>query len=181
MTAGLTYEIIQAIADDSANLVSISRQTFIETFADVNTPENMQQYLTTRLSEDKIAEELAEKNSRFYLVKSEDKIIAYLKLNSGAAQTELKSDDTLEIERIYVTSQFKGKGIGNLLMNKALSVAKELLANTVWLGVWEHNQPAIDFYKKSGFVEFSRHAFTLGADTQTDLMMKLIIDHNSID
>jgi ribosomal protein S18 acetylase RimI-like enzyme len=44
----------------------------------------------------------------------------------------------------------------------------------VWLGVWEKNLRAIQFYKKNGFVEFDQHLFILGDDPQTDIMMKLM-------
>jgi len=45
----------------------------------------------------------------------------------------------------------------------------------VWLGVWEENQRAINFYKRNGFKEFGKHSFIVGDDEQTDLMMKLLI------
>jgi ribosomal protein S18 acetylase RimI-like enzyme len=43
----------------------------------------------------------------------------------------------------------------------------------VWLGVWEQNHRALQFYKKNGFVPFDTHIFKLGNDEQTDIMMKL--------
>jgi len=43
----------------------------------------------------------------------------------------------------------------------------------IWLGVWEKNQKAIDFYEKNGFVPFDKHIFVLGDDKQTDIMMKM--------
>ncbi len=46
------------------------------------------------------------------------------------------------------------------------------MVNYVWLGVWEENKRAIQFYAKNGFVEFDKHIFVLGNDAQTDIMMK---------
>ena len=43
----------------------------------------------------------------------------------------------------------------------------------IWLGVWEENHRAINFYTKNGFVAFDKHIFVLGEDAQTDIMMKL--------
>jgi hypothetical protein len=43
-------------------------------------------------------------------------VIGYLKLNSGASQTELKEDTALEIERIYVLKAYHGKAVGQLLI-----------------------------------------------------------------
>jgi ribosomal protein S18 acetylase RimI-like enzyme len=42
----------------------------------------------------------------------------------------------------------------------------------IWLGVWEHNEHAISFYKKFGFEQFGDHIFMLGNDAQTDLLLK---------
>ena len=71
--------------------------------------------------------------------------------------------------------EYQGKHIGQLLYNKALYVANEKMVDYLWLGVWEENLKAINFYKKNGFVEFDKHIFKLGEDEQTDLMMKRYI------
>ena len=39
----------------------------------------------------------------------------------------------------------------------------------------EHNEPAIRFYEKNGFVKYSNHIFKLGDDDQTDLLLKKIL------
>jgi ribosomal protein S18 acetylase RimI-like enzyme len=100
-------------------------------------------------------------------------VIGYLKLNKGGSQTELKDNDALEIERIYVLKEFHGKKVGQMLFEKAIQIAKEQNAEFVWLGVWEENKRAIQFYTKNGFVEFDQHVFVLGDEPQTDIMMKL--------
>ena len=38
-------------------------------------------------------------------------------------------------------------GVGRELYNHALKVAREHGYNKIWLGVWEHNLKAIQFYK----------------------------------
>ncbi|MEY4459269.1 MAG: hypothetical protein RIT38_474, partial [Bacteroidota bacterium] len=91
----------------------------------------------------------------------------------GASQTELKDNTALEIERIYVAKAFHGKKIGQLLYDKAIEVAKVKMVEYIWLGVWEENHRAINFYTKNGFVAFDKHIFVLGEDAQTDIMMKL--------
>jgi ribosomal protein S18 acetylase RimI-like enzyme len=103
----------------------------------------------------------------------DEKVIGYLKLNMGGSQTELKDNDALEIERIYVLKDFHGKKVGQLLFDKAITIAKEQQVAYVWLGVWEENKRALQFYTKNGFVEFDQHIFVLGDEAQTDIMMKL--------
>jgi len=166
-------EITRATLNELDQLQKIGRQTFYETFSSVNTEENMNKYLEEGFSKEKLTDELSDKKAEFYFVTLDSKVIGYLKLNFGQSQTELKDDKALEIERIYVLKEFHGKKVGQLLYDKAIEVAKLTNADYVWLGVWEENPRAINFYKKNGFVEFDKHIFTLGDDEQTDIMMKL--------
>lgn len=158
---------------DILQLQKIGRETFFETFSEVNTKENMTKYLEEVFSLEKLTSELENKDSEFYFAVLNENLIGYLKLNFGQSQTELKDEEALEIERIYVLKDFHGKKVGQLLYEKALSIAKEKKSDYVWLGVWEENPRAINFYKKNGFVEFDKHIFRLGNDEQTDIMMKL--------
>ena len=157
---------------DIDDLQLISKQTFLETFADLNTESDMKKYLDENLSIDKLTSELIIPDSEFYFSSIYSNVIGYLKINFGQAQTELKDQKAFEIERIYVLKEFHGKKAGQILFDKALQIAARKKADFIWLGVWEKNARAISFYKKNGFVEFDRHIFILGDDAQTDIMMK---------
>jgi ribosomal protein S18 acetylase RimI-like enzyme len=157
---------------DVEQLQIIGRDTFIETFSAVNTEENMKNYLEGSFSTTKLMEEVANEDSQFYFAVLDGGVVGYLKINTGQAQTELKEDHGLEIERIYVQKAYHGKNVGQFLYEKALAVAGALGASYVWLGVWERNAKAIRFYTKNGFVPFDKHIFKLGDDEQTDIMMK---------
>jgi ribosomal protein S18 acetylase RimI-like enzyme len=165
-------KIVSAAPADVVLLQNISIQTFSETFSAVNTLEDMWQYLNESLSLSKLSDELNNKLSQFYFAVLEEEVIGYLKLNTGHAQTDVKDNDALEIERIYVSQAFLGKNIGKLLYEKAVQIARQAGARYIWLGVWEKNFRAISFYKKNGFVEFDQHVFMLGTDKQIDIMMK---------
>jgi GNAT superfamily N-acetyltransferase len=56
----------------------------------------------------------------------------------------------LFLEDIYVREEFRGKGIGKLLMAEVAAIAlREGLGAMRWV-VLDWNKPAIDFYKKLG-------------------------------
>jgi len=154
-------------------LVIISRETFYETFHNQNTETDMNTFLSESFSEAQLTKEFNKPNSYFYFAKINKQIAGYLKLNFGNAQTELQDDQAVEIERIYVLQTFQGTKIRKALFEKTLNIAKEKNLNYVWLGVWEKNLKAIQFYTKNGFVTFDTHKFVLGNDVQTDIMMKL--------
>jgi ribosomal protein S18 acetylase RimI-like enzyme len=169
----ININILAVNGNDINQLQEISMQTFYESFSSVNTEENMTQYLAEAYSLEKLTNELNNPNSSFYFAVVNDKIIGYLKINFGDSQTELNQDNALEIERIYVLKEYHGKNIGQLLFEKSMELAIHKKADYVWLGVWEANPRAINFYKKNGFVEFDKHIFKLGDDEQTDIMMKI--------
>jgi ribosomal protein S18 acetylase RimI-like enzyme len=132
-----TIDIQKATLQDINQLQQIGRQTFAETFTAGNSEENLKKYLDEGFSIAKLTTELSNPDSEFYFAFFNGKVIGYLKLNMGQAQTELKDAKALEIERIYVLQEFHGKKIGQLLYKKALEVAKARNADYVWLGVWE--------------------------------------------
>lgn len=165
--------ISKVTVNEVEKLRSISIQTFTETFSEENTENDMQKYILENLNSEKLNKELLTVDSEFYFIKVNQQIIGYLKLNSKKAQTEAQTDDSIEIERIYIIKEFHGKHYGKLLLQKAIDVALENHCIYIWLGVWEHNFKAIAFYKKNGFNQFDQHVFKLGEDEQIDLLMKL--------
>ena len=157
---------------DVSILRGIARDTFIETFSEANKAEDMERYLTENFSEEQLARELSNPDSFFYVAEVNGHVVGYLKLNTAHAQTEPQAADALEIERIYVLSNYHGGGVGQALYHHAMSVAEDRKASYVWLGVWEHNHRALRFYEKNGFIAFGTHIFQLGNDQQTDILMK---------
>lgn len=167
--------LVKITSSDLGELQKLARQTFLETFAPVNTEENIQDYLQNGFTDDKLLKEIANPGSSFYFAKLNGKSIGYLKINFENAQTELQDSDALEIERIYVLQEFHGQKAGQFIFGKALQIAKNHGLKYIWLGVWEKNEKAIKFYEKNGFIPFDKHSFVLGTDIQTDVMMKLIL------
>ncbi|MFM2156440.1 MAG: hypothetical protein RL516_1189 [Bacteroidota bacterium] len=166
-------EIQKATIANIDELQKISRDTFFETFAHSTSEANMNHYLENNFSTETLSEELNHPNSEFYLAKLEDAVLGYLKINYSGAQTELNDQKSLEVERIYIGKEFYGKGVGQLLLDFALQIAKQQQMDYVWLGVWEENHRAIQFYLKNGFITFDKHVFMLGKEVQNDFMMKL--------
>jgi ribosomal protein S18 acetylase RimI-like enzyme len=166
-------EISKVTINEVELLRNISVQTFTETFAHQNSESDMRKYVSENLSIEQLSKELNTKGSSFYLLKLNSDMIGYLKINTGKAQTELKNDISLEIERIYIKQEFHGKNIGKQLLDKAIEIANEHHYQYIWLAVWELNLKAIAFYKKHSFVEFDKHVFKLGDDEQIDIMMKM--------
>ena len=168
-----TIEIRKATVADLETIKNISIQTFKETFAAVNTPENIANYIKESFNSEQLKMELNNFNSQFYVAYLNTKVVGYLKINVGDAQTETISKNALEVHRIYVLQKYHGKNIGQLLIDEVKKIAQHSSVDCIWLGVWEENHRALRFYTKNGFIVFDKHVFTLGNDDQTDLLMQL--------
>jgi len=169
-------KLIHADASHASVLAKLALDTFCESFEKVNNPEDFWAYVNEAFQEAKIEEELNEPGSLYILAYVNDELAGYARIRQSSEVNEkFPGKKTIELQRIYAGQKFIGKGVGKALMNYCLEQAKKQNAEILWLGVWEHNQRAQQFYKKLGFETFSSHVFMLGKDAQTDILMKLNI------
>ncbi len=175
--------IKQCKADDIEALRKISYDTYNDTFREMNTRETMDKYLNEAFAREKLLAELSNPGCSFFFIYSGRECpdsgsaypAGYLKLNTAPSQTDINDPLSLEIERIYVVREYKGKGLGKVLINYAAQNALELGKKYLWLGVWEKNEEALSFYKKMGFEIEGKHSFRMGDEIQSDFVMKKML------
>lgn len=153
-------------------LASLGRSTFYEAFHKDNNPVDLEMYLDAAFAKAQLEKELSNPDCHFFFGYYGDELVGYLKLNTGNAQNEFKADKSVELERIYVSTNFQGKGIGNQLLNFAENFAKERDKDYLWLGVWERNPNAIRLYERQGYEKIDTHIYVIGTDPQTDFIMR---------
>jgi ribosomal protein S18 acetylase RimI-like enzyme len=154
-------------------LREISISTFIDTYAHLNTPENVALHVETAYARNKLLEELTHPHIAFFFFFRNNNLVGYTKLCWEDTQTESMEERSMEIERIYVNLPYQGLGIGRLMVDHCKAFALKNYKTHLWLGVWEKNPEAIGFYKKVGFKPFGRHTFTVGVDVQQDILMEM--------
>lgn len=167
----MSIKIKKCSLNDITALREISIETFNDTFKDQNSPENMKAYLETAFRSEQLKTELSNPSSKFYFVYYDDNLAGYVKVNMNEAQSEKMSEDSLEIERIYIRKNYQKHGLGKFLLNHAVKIATEHNKKNIWLGVWEKNENAIAFYQKMGFIHTGEHSFYMGNDKQIDFIM----------
>lgn len=164
-----------ACREDGWLVADISRQTFYETFAAHNTAADMELFLDEQFTRGRLMLEVGEPGLYFFLAYANGKLAGYLKLREGNLPASISNKNALEIARIYVLAAYAGKGLGKALMEKSIEVGKQLHKQALWLGVWEKNARAIDFYTSWGFKRFGEQEFLLGNDVQQDWLMEKIL------
>jgi len=163
-------------AADLDALVSVGIETYRGTFSGMTSKAVMDEYLGTAFDGERIRQEIDNPGSLFLFLEVDGGIAGYIKVNESDAQTDLREPDGLEIERIYLRSGFQGKGLGRVLLEKGLEIARREGKRCVWLGVWEKNTAAIGFYERMGFVKDGTHDFFMGGERQTDFIMRRAVE-----
>jgi ribosomal protein S18 acetylase RimI-like enzyme len=161
----------RATPEDAAGLAAFGRQAFTDTFGAVNTPEDLALYLAATYGPDLQRAELANPRVSCWLAESAGRIAGYALLRRGPPPSMVPDDSAIELGRLYAGREFIGLGIGSLLMRAALDEARDAGIRTIWLGVWEHNPRALDFYRRWKFEIVGRQPFLLGRDLQQDYIM----------
>jgi diamine N-acetyltransferase len=175
----MSLSIRYATKEDAALIADISRQTFYETFAADNTKDDMDKFLNQQFTKGRLMLEVGSAENTFLLAYKDNEVAGYVKLREANVPKSLNNSNALEIARIYSMVGMIGKGVGKLLMQSSIDIAKEKRKEVLWLGVWEKNQRAIDFYTKWGFEKFDETNFLLGNDMQKDWLMKKYLQNDS--
>ncbi len=96
-----------------------------------------------------------------YIIKKDNKIIAYLKLS------KIKNDEykeSIELQSLYVLKEYQKTGIGKELIQKAFNEAKKAGYKKMIIGCLEENK-SNGFYKKMGGKFIKKREFNLPNQT----------------
>jgi len=162
---------------DAELIADMSRQTFYDTFAAVNTKEDMDKFMNEQFNRETLIKEVGAPGNLFLLAYDGEEPLGYVRIREGERHSEFENQTSIEIARIYATKSSIGKGVGKALMQECIRIAKEMKRDIIWLGVWEKNDRAIEFYRKWGFEKFAEHDFVLGDDVQTDWLMSRKVEN----
>ena len=105
------------------------------------------------------------------------RLLVFSNLTGGQAQTEPveaehSMENAFEVHRIYVLKSHQGQGFGKEMFDFAMQEAVKRGFFWVWLGVWEKNFKAQNFYFKYGFERFSEHKYVTGETVDIDWLIR---------
>ncbi len=165
-----------ATAADASALASFASQCFDDTFARDNDPRDMTAYMDTAFGENVQRAEITEPHQLVLLAEREGALVGYAMLRDGPGPDVVGDRDSIELARLYVMKDAIGGGVGAALMQRCLDEAMSRGRRTMWLGVWEHNQRALAFYRRWQFTDVGSHVFVLGRDRQIDRLMSRLVE-----
>lgn len=166
----MKFTLRRAGLEDAAALSRLAADSFEETFTGTCTAADMEGYLRETYNEAAFRQ-LLEDESVFILLGSDaqGQMAGYAQWKADAPPFDYRGKRAVELQRLYVLKDFYGTGLSHLLMDAYEAAAINGGADTLWLGVWEHNYRAQAFYRKRGFGPTGHsHPFPIGQTPQTD-------------
>lgn len=111
-------------------------------------------------------EAILDKGGYIFLAREGDRII-------GTAGIANEGNAIYELVKMTVASEFRGKGISKMLIEKCLDKATELKAKKIFLYSNSQLQTAISLYKKYGFVHVdASNSPLVTADVKMELTLQ---------
>jgi ribosomal protein S18 acetylase RimI-like enzyme len=160
-----------ADARDAKALAALAEATFRETFASTNTVDDMDLHCRNSYGEQIQAREITSGTMLTLLCEDAGALVGFAQLRWEHAPECVAGASPGEIQRLYVASEWHGRGVAGRLMESGLEHLAARGSDVAWLGVWERNPRAIAFYRKFGFAEVGEHVFPVGNDPQRDIVM----------
>ncbi len=116
---------------------------------------------------------LARPDTALWVVEHGPQIVGFATLVLGSPDPIDGRTDGAEIPRIYLLAPAQGRGLAKAMLAEIESYALEMGANHLWLDAMLEAPWAWQAYKKWGFSEIGRSAFTMGIKPEFKPMLVL--------
>ena len=164
--------IRRAVENDYKILVNLGAKTFRQTYKNKANPGDLNYYIKNTFNKNQVLREIRDTSFIILVVSKDDKSVGYAKLLKSKIPSDLKHFRGIELVRLYVLKNYQGQKIGSQLLSECIKIARKKKFEFIWLGVWEKNPNAINFYKKLGFKVFGNYKFEFGTKIHNDLLMR---------
>jgi diamine N-acetyltransferase len=151
---------------DLAALSELATVSYAIAFGHTFNASDLEIHLSSNLSETCFERDL--RDDVILAAEIQDRMIGFVQFGPVRISIKAITPVDRELRRLYVLSEFQGKGIGRSLMDAALKHPQLRSSPNIYLDVWEHNTRAQRLYRQYGFKEIGENSFAVASGTQTD-------------
>lgn len=145
-------KIKKATKADIEVLALLGRLTWAESHGHyIEDKNDVLKYLNENFSVSKTKQNINNSNQLFYIMYVDDLPAGYAKVVVNASNENITSQNSCQLERIFILNDFIPLKIGQKLLIFVEEQAKKLKLDTMWLTVYIKNNRAIRFYEKNEF------------------------------
>ena len=171
-----SIEIRAGTDADIEALAETGRRLFTAAYGNISGADDLAAHVDDYFSVAAVARELQCEDVQYDLAMDGDDIVGFLKTRRSVAPNQVPLVDGIEVQQLYVAPDQQRKGIGRMLTDRAMSIARERGADGLWLSVWQEADWAVNFYRAYGYRTVGTADFWLGRSHFTDFLMCLPFD-----
>lgn len=165
--------VIEANSSHVEYLSNFGSKSFIYAYQCTLPIGELKKYINVAFSESSILEEITGSLATYFICQDSNlNPCGYAKLTASPAPQCVNSPSCIELQRLYVDSDYRGHGAGKLLEFYAESYAADRNVRDIWLRVWEGNIVAQEIYRRWGFTRIGEELYRVGAGQRTVLLMR---------
>ena len=160
---------------DAQRLALVGRATFLESYADVLTGEDILLHSQHQHAPEMYSAWIESPHAGCCLAETPTGApVGYAVLCQPDLPVPLEPGD-LELKRIYMLHRFQGQGTGRALLRWAMDEARRRGAPRLLLGVYGQNHAAISFYRRHGLEVIGTRQFQVGTTLHDDFVLAITI------
>ena len=164
--------IRRAGLDDAPALATLGARTFIESFGQLYSAEDLQAFLDESHTAAAYERLLADPRYALWLAEADGRAIGYAMAGPcGLPHAEVAPGDG-ELKRLYLLASAQGGGIGAGLFGQALEWLERDGPRTLWISVWSENFGAQRFYARYGFEHVGEYEFIVGQQRDREFIFR---------
>ena len=154
----------QATVDDAPTLAIVGAGTLLESFAGLVDGQALLLHCARNHTVTSYLEYFNKPETAVWLavVEPGDAPVGYVMLTTPDLPLADITPDDIEVKRIYLFARFQGSGGGKLLLDQAVTAAREQGKTRLLLGVNAENNLALSFYYRNGFEKVGVRKFQVG-------------------
>lgn len=160
--------IRHAIPEDATLLASFAAQSFTDTYRGLDDPQDIADYVAEHFQPEVLAGVIADPACAVLLAWIGEQLAGYAIVRAEPAPDCVRGPAPLRLWRLYLGTAFIGRGLGARLMRAVHAEARRRAAQTLWLGVYDRNVRAVEFYRRFGFAQVGSRDFLFGGRIYAD-------------
>lgn len=160
--------IRHATPEDATLLAFFAAQAFSDTYRELSDAREIADYVAEHFQPEVMAGVIQDPACTVLLAWVGEQLAGYAIVKAEQAPDCVTGPAPLKLWRIYLGAGFIGQGLGARLMQAVHEQARERGAKTLWLGVYDRNVRAVEFYERFGFAKVGGQEFLFGGEIYVD-------------
>lgn len=168
--------IREATRADIAEIVLVSRQSFIDAFGHLYKPADLNAFLDEWRTPERIGANVADPDTRLAVADEDGSIVGYCTTTFGKGFDERPEPRPMKpayLGQLYCLQTATGRGVGAALIEDCIAQARRRGCDAVQLSVYSENFGGQRFYRRHGFAHVADIDFWVGNQRDDEFLYEL--------